>query len=246
MEGMTTQPQPWERQPGESGPAFDAFTIYRDHPDRSLRAVGQEVGKSRALLERWSVRHRWVERTTAWDDYLDATRRAATAETAAEVAARHVAAARMLQEKALLRLAAMHPSELTPTELLRFVLAAIHLEREAGVILLAPDSRQDDQDTVVALLSHPETRDLANQLHQAAQALMTPSAPARTSGESIAPTGRGGIADAVPAAGTADHTAGMAASRRPAPGRGTPDAPRSAPPASRSGRRKAAQHPAAS
>jgi hypothetical protein len=204
---MTTTAQPWERQPDESSPAFDAFVAYRDDPDRSLRGVAARLHKSLTIVGRWSSKHRWVERCEAWDAYLDATRRDATAETVADVARRHVAAARMMQEKALLRLAGMHPSELTPTELLRFLLAAIHLEREAGVVLLCPEDAQADQDTVVALLSNPETRRLATQLHEAAQALTTPAAPA----------GDGRFADAVGRSGTPARRPGMAAPSGAAP-----------------------------
>ncbi len=65
-------PPLWERQLGESRKAFDAFRRYRDMgPTRSLTRVGQELGKSRALMARWSSRWRWVERAESWDDQQD-------------------------------------------------------------------------------------------------------------------------------------------------------------------------------
>ncbi len=52
---------PWERRPGER--AFAAFAHYRDlGTDRSLRRVGQDLGKSRAAIEKLSVKWDWVGR----------------------------------------------------------------------------------------------------------------------------------------------------------------------------------------
>ena len=60
--------KPWERQEGESVQAFEAFTLYLEMGgERSLRAVGQKLGKSSTLIERWSATKRWVERAAAYD-----------------------------------------------------------------------------------------------------------------------------------------------------------------------------------
>ncbi len=54
------------RLPNESVKAFEAFTAYLGMGgSRSLEAVGQKLGKSRALMERWSKRHNWVARVDA-------------------------------------------------------------------------------------------------------------------------------------------------------------------------------------
>ena len=64
--------EPWERQEGESAKAFEAFCIYRDLGiNRSIAKVVQELGKSKALLERWSANHDWVERAAQWDAEQD-------------------------------------------------------------------------------------------------------------------------------------------------------------------------------
>jgi hypothetical protein len=63
---------PWEMQEGESAQAFEAFAIYRDmRADRSLSRVGQKLGKSGGLIERWSSENSWQERVLAYDQYLD-------------------------------------------------------------------------------------------------------------------------------------------------------------------------------
>jgi len=61
--------QSWERQPGEGAKAHTAFLVYRNlgpHA-RSLRIVGEQLGKSRALIERWSSVWQWVFRCEQWD-----------------------------------------------------------------------------------------------------------------------------------------------------------------------------------
>ena len=64
--------KPWERLPEESTEAFEAFREYRDMgTERSLAKVGEKLGKSTALMERWSARHDWVKRVTAWDDDIE-------------------------------------------------------------------------------------------------------------------------------------------------------------------------------
>jgi len=63
---------PWDRQPGESGKAFEAFAIYRDlGPSRTILEVARRLSKSRQLLTRWAKKHRWHERAAAYDLYLD-------------------------------------------------------------------------------------------------------------------------------------------------------------------------------
>jgi len=61
----------FDQQEKESTKAFEAFTIYLNlGPGRSLAAVGQKVGKSKALMERWSKRHNWVARVEAYMSHM--------------------------------------------------------------------------------------------------------------------------------------------------------------------------------
>lgn len=62
---------PWDRQFGESLPAWSAFRCYRDMNRRSLSKVGQELGKSRTLMSRWSARWDWTDRVEFYDADLD-------------------------------------------------------------------------------------------------------------------------------------------------------------------------------
>lgn len=71
MAKKEVEAQPWERQPGEGTKAYEAFAIYRDMgSDRSIAKVADKLGKSEALLHRWSSRYDWVRRVASWDDEL--------------------------------------------------------------------------------------------------------------------------------------------------------------------------------
>ena len=71
----------WERQGGESAKAFAAFIVYRDMGSkRSLREVGQKLGKSSALIERWAALWGWGERVAAFDAHVEAVAHAAEEE----------------------------------------------------------------------------------------------------------------------------------------------------------------------
>lgn len=79
--------KPWEPRPNESMPAYAAFAEYRDlGPKRSMDAVGKGLGKSLALMERWSARHSWVERAREYDAHLDSIRVAAREQSVAKQA----------------------------------------------------------------------------------------------------------------------------------------------------------------
>lgn len=68
----TSRANPWDRQTGESAPAWEAFVTYRDMgPARSLTKVAQELSKSDALMKRWSAEHAWVIRAAGWDAEKD-------------------------------------------------------------------------------------------------------------------------------------------------------------------------------
>ena len=65
-------PRAFERQPKESSPAWKARKTYHYMgPTRSIARVGQDLGKSRALLEGWSSRWSWVASARDYDAYSD-------------------------------------------------------------------------------------------------------------------------------------------------------------------------------
>ena len=97
------QPQPWERQPGETPRAFHAFTHYRDlgpgrSVDRAWRAhrtacegqITDRIPAARArnwarLAARWG----WGDRAADWDSEVDRQTRQRTAAEHADIRLRH-------------------------------------------------------------------------------------------------------------------------------------------------------------
>jgi hypothetical protein len=92
----------WERQPGETSRAYEAFSAYRDLGSaRSLAKVGQILGKSKALMERWSAAHSWVDRIAALEARDEMVRREALEQFLANQAEDHAAREARIAEKLL-------------------------------------------------------------------------------------------------------------------------------------------------
>src|SRR5947207_2461444 len=64
-------PHTFEQQPNESAKAFAAFTVYLGMgAERSLAAVGKQLGKSTPLMKRWSRKFDWPARAQAHAAHL--------------------------------------------------------------------------------------------------------------------------------------------------------------------------------
>ena len=62
---------PFEQQPRESAKAFAAFSLYLNMgAERSMAAVGEKLGKSEGLIERWSSKFDWPARVAAHAAHL--------------------------------------------------------------------------------------------------------------------------------------------------------------------------------
>lgn len=79
LEEYAEDREKWERQKWETHKAYDAFWLYARYPydsepddtgrrpGRSIAKVARRLGKHVKLLERWSRRWKWVERSEAYD-----------------------------------------------------------------------------------------------------------------------------------------------------------------------------------
>ena len=90
----------FEQQPKESDKAFAAFAMYLSMgPERSLRAVGHKLGKSQALMERWSARFDWPARVQAHASHLATVEREASEAMARVKSAEWLTRQQMIRER---------------------------------------------------------------------------------------------------------------------------------------------------
>jgi len=87
MMEITKTALPFEQQRRESAKAFAAFRAYLDMgPERSTRAVGEKLGKSEGLMERWAAKFDWRSRVQAHAAHLAELERKAIESVAVEKA----------------------------------------------------------------------------------------------------------------------------------------------------------------
>lgn len=157
-----TYAEPWERQPRESAQAFQAFVLYRDMGvERGIRKVVAVLGKSRALLERWSSRWGWVERCRQWDSEIDRLSRIKKLKEIEKMRQTHITAAQAMMAKALVKLQSMQPGELSPHDVRKMLMDAAALERiargEPGSIVEERKKVDAEYEPIVdEILSNPE------------------------------------------------------------------------------------------
>lgn len=130
MSNRTVKADAWERQQGESPQAYEAFATYRDMgAERSTAKVSRELGKTKALMDRWSSRWKWVERARAWDNELARKAKEAATKKVKDMTGRHINIAMQLQKKALEALEVLNVAEMSPKDIKEFIKAATELER---------------------------------------------------------------------------------------------------------------------
>ena len=147
-------PEPWEQQPGEPNRWYARLERFRlAGPSRSLLGAvnteRQQGGKrsTRSVPQAWASaarQWRWRERAEAWDAHERRQARAAHAQQIEEMNRRHVQEARGLQSAAVGRLKSLNLEQLSPSEMLRFLVAAAKLERTA---LGVPESIEEQRHT---------------------------------------------------------------------------------------------------
>ncbi len=133
---MVTVIEAWDCQPEEGPKPWAAFCVYRDMDPatRSLSRVAKELGKSTALIGRWSSRWRWVGRVRAWDSEIDRQRRAGQLKAVEDMARRQTAMGILMQSRGIDRLNRMTSDEmqhLSVLELIRLIETGVRIERIA-------------------------------------------------------------------------------------------------------------------
>jgi hypothetical protein len=129
----------WERLPGESSWAHQAFCVYRDYgPERNIRKALEAAERDGAKREKryrmwrsWSAAFRWRERAEDYDRYTEKLRLGEERKTIeAQGERRRAVTAKMLAvvEK---KLDLMDPAELTQGAVAEWVGTVIRADREA-------------------------------------------------------------------------------------------------------------------
>ena len=120
----------WERQPGESGPAFEAFADYRDMGEkRTISAVARQLNKSGTLCHRWKLKYDWQARADAYDASIAEEARKQAVSERKKMQDRHIKMSLQLQRKAMEALEKIKPEEMTPKDVKEFLRLATELER---------------------------------------------------------------------------------------------------------------------
>lgn len=161
------QTHPWERAKGESRKAFEAFALYRDiGPGRSYVKVGQGLGRSTTLIDRWGSRWDWQARVDSYERHMDQRQRTAAEEARQEMIQRHVTIGRsmislgsqgLLNLQKVLKRSKGVKINLTAADISRLLESGVKIERlsngettEQFEATIKPDLSgiRDDPDTV--------------------------------------------------------------------------------------------------
>ena len=97
--------EPWEKLPGESFKAFQAFALYRDlGPARSSQKVADHLSKSGTLIRGWASKWSWQVRAAAYDNHVDRRMREQQEDELARARRTWTAEGRALQHLGMSRL----------------------------------------------------------------------------------------------------------------------------------------------
>lgn len=123
---------PWERQPKESYPAFEAFQIFLT--ERNYPSVARKLSKSLSLMKRWAKKNSWRERADAWDNDISRKAMDKASQDFAAMIERQIQISRMFQARGANAIQQMDLSNLPPKflpALIDLVKVGANLERSA-------------------------------------------------------------------------------------------------------------------
>jgi len=122
--------EPWEQQPDESSPAFDAFVKYRDQGlTRTIAKAATKCNKNASLLGKWSRVNQWGLRASAWDRELDREWALEQRELRRKASQRNAKTASLAMQRVGQKLLTLTDSDLDASSLARLMDVASKLER---------------------------------------------------------------------------------------------------------------------
>lgn len=176
------QHNPWDRFPGESDAAWEAYRRYRDMPSskRNITALKTILIKERdaaeeqgdfdnvptiryLTLSNWAKEYNWVRRTAAWDMEIDKVWQEESKLAVRDAARRHWENSVELQNVGKLALKFISPetlAEKSPQEVRRFITEGGDMERKA----LGMDNQERQQTVGNAVLIIQIVEQLEKQL----------------------------------------------------------------------------------
>jgi hypothetical protein len=126
--------RPWDRRPGESARAYEAFRRFRDAgPLRTFDVIVTDTDRRTTLLD-WSGRNDWRDRAAAWDDEVHRTDDLRRLEELRGMHDRHQRAGRLAMMKALAALQNVEPGDIPPYAAARLLELGARLERDTLIV----------------------------------------------------------------------------------------------------------------
>lgn len=95
--------------------------------EKLRKNLGVKISQTR--LEQLSVKYNWVNRAAAYDDYIDRKKREEKEKAILDMAERHARLAMAFQQRVAERLREINPSELSPSDMAKWLDIATKLER---------------------------------------------------------------------------------------------------------------------
>lgn len=140
MRRLKSEIKAWDRLPGESSAAYEAFKIYLNMPNRSYQRVVNELSKSRQLITRWASNYEWKTRAAAYDSSLvEAERQLKIKRRKMELEKQHELGL-LMADKALKGLKLLDEKKMTPYALVQMADVSCKLMNSATELESAADS----------------------------------------------------------------------------------------------------------
>lgn len=140
----------WERQPGETPKAFEAFDLYcKLGEERSVRKVAQKLTKSDTIIKRWSSQWNWVNRARDYDNELKRRELQTQKKAYQDMQKRQIGMAIQLQKKAFEALQKLPVDKMTAKDIKEFMKLGAALERANMDMAAAEQNRDADEDTMI-------------------------------------------------------------------------------------------------
>ena len=121
----------WERKKGESSKVYQYFCYYRDIGLlRTLKKVSTKFVKSTTIMQRYSSKYKWLERSKAYDDHKDEILRKEQEQEIKRFAKEQVALGTELMDKGQSAIKVLTDDLISPSESTRLISLGNDLKKQ--------------------------------------------------------------------------------------------------------------------